>query len=245
MNCPEPIFLSETTSTNNYLNEACNRYPLPELTAVYTTYQSQGRGQRGNSWESEAGANLLFSFVVYPTFLEARCQFLLSQVTALALQETLAQYADPICIKWPNDIYWEDKKLCGTLIENELTGTRISRSVSGTGINLNQQQFVSDAPNPVSLSQITGERYDQRAVLDQVMERIAAYYSLLKAGETTLIGERYAAALYRREGFHPYRDKDGIFLACIAGIDPIGKLILQDDSGRMREYLFKEVEYIL
>ena len=105
MNFPKPILLGETTSTNTYLAERCNREMLPELTSVYTSYQHAGRGQRGNSWESEAGANLLFSFVVFPNFLEAKRQFLLSQITALALQKVLSQYAEGITIKWPNDIY--------------------------------------------------------------------------------------------------------------------------------------------
>lgn len=143
-------------------------------------FQTAGRGQRGNSWESEDGANLLFSFVLYPDFLEARKQFYLSQITALALQEVLSQYTDGIRIKWPNDIYWKDKKICGTLIENDLTGIHISRSISGTGVNLNQERFVSDAPNPVSLFQITGQRYDRKEILHQLMERVAHYYTLLK-----------------------------------------------------------------
>ena len=147
MNYPKPIFIPETISTNTLLAEMCNKGHVLELTSIYTAYQTSGRGQRGNGWESEAGANLLFSFVVYPTFLEANRQFLLSQITALALYKVLSQYTDHISIKWPNDIYWKDKKLCGTLIENDLTGTFINRSISGTGINLNQEKFVSNAPN--------------------------------------------------------------------------------------------------
>lgn len=177
---PEPVFLHETTSTNSYLDELCNNSSVEELTSVYTDFQTAGRGQRGNSWESEDGANLLFSFVLYPDFLEARKQFYLSQITALALQEVLSQYTDGIRIKWPNDIYWKDKKICGTLIENDLTGIHISRSISGTGVNLNQERFVSDAPNPVSLFQITGQRYDRKEILHQLMERVAHYYTLLK-----------------------------------------------------------------
>lgn len=245
MNYPEPIFVSETTSTNNYLADLCNRQTLPDMTTVYTTYQSAGRGQRGNTWESEAGANLLFSFVVFPEFLEARRQFLLSQVTALALQEVLSTYTPDITIKWPNDIYWKDRKLCGTLIENDLTGTCISRSISGTGINLNQAQFPAHIPNPVSLFQITGKHYEQRFILEQVLEKAAHYYELLKNDNTEPITGRYKEALYRRNGFHPYQDEAGIFQARIVDIEPIGKLILEDETGHRREYMFKEVSYVL
>ena len=218
---------------------------VAELTSVYTDFQTAGRGQRGNSWESEARANLLFSFVLYPDFLEARKQFLLSQITALALQELLSQYTDEIRIKWPNDIYWKDKKICGTLIENDLTGVHISRSISGTGVNLNQESFLSDAPNPVSLFQITGRRYDRKEILCDFMERVAQYYTLLKDGETELIASRYQAVLYRKEGFHAYKDKDGSFRARICGIEPSGALILEDESGKRREYMFKEVSFEL
>ena len=245
MNFPKPILLGETASTNTYLAERCNLERLPGLTSVYTSYQTAGRGQRGNSWESEAGANLLFSFVVFPDFLEAKRQFLLSQITALALQEVLSQYTEGITIKWPNDIYWHDKKICGTLIENDLTGIHISRSISGTGVNLNQLEFISDAPNPVSLRQITGQTYEPAVILEQLMERISDYYSLLKNNDTESIIQLYKERLYRKNGFHRYRDAEGSFEACICDIEPIGKLILKDKAGQYRAYLFKEVEYIL
>jgi BirA family biotin operon repressor/biotin-[acetyl-CoA-carboxylase] ligase len=245
MNYPEPIHLQETVSTNSYLNELCRDTQPADLTNVWSDFQTAGRGQRGNSWESEQGANLLFSFVVFPDFLEVRRQFLLSQVTALGLQEVLSRYTDSITIKWPNDIYWKDKKICGTLIENDLTGMHISRSISGTGVNLNQQTFMSDAPNPVSLFQITGKHYDREEILHQMMERIAYYYDLLRKGEYETIASRYFEVLYRRDGFYMYQDATGTFKARIHAIDPIGKLILQDEQGKLREYMFKEVSYVL
>ena len=142
MNYPKPIRLKEISSTSLYMSQLCDRQKQADFTCVCSDYQTAGRGQRGNGWESEAGKNLLFSFVLYPDSLEASRQFVLSQITALALQETLAQYADDITVKWPNDIYWKDRKLCGTLIENDLTGLYVSRSISGTGVNLNQERFL-------------------------------------------------------------------------------------------------------
>lgn len=245
MKYPEPIVLAETTSTNSYLSDLCNAQKCPELTSVYSSFQSAGRGQRGNSWESEAGKNLLFSFVLYPDFLEAHRQFYLSQVTALALHDVLSSYTEGISIKWPNDIYWKDKKICGTLIENDLTGIHISRSISGTGVNLNQERFYSDAPNPISLCQITGNQYDVREILEQIMDKVADYYQRLKEGQTDLLEARYKEALYRKEGLHPFLDKDGQFQARIVDIEPSGRLILEDVQGNIRGYLFKEVEYIL
>ncbi len=242
---PSPIELKETTSTNSFLASLCDQQRLADLACVFTTYQSAGRGQRGNSWESEAGKNLLFSFVTYPDFLEAQRQFRLSQITALALYEVLSEETEDISIKWPNDIYWRNRKICGTLIENDLTGIHISRSISGTGVNLNQQEFKSDAPNPVSLTQITGKTYRAEDMLRRIMQHIAFYYQLLRMGDDDAIARRYMNALFRKDGFHTYKDENGTFQAQIVGIEPIGKLVLEDTDGKRHEYMFKEVSFVL
>lgn len=241
----EPIFVPETESTNNYLAELCDCKQLAEMTCVYTSFQSAGRGQRGNSWESEPGKNLLFSFALYPQFLKANRQFLISQITALGIMSALSLHTEDISIKWPNDIYWRDKKISGTLIENEINGSRIARSIVGSGININQTEFKSDAPNPVSLTQITGLHYDPRDILAEVMDEISQLYIDLKNGDKKTIRTSYLNHLYRKDGFHPFKDKNGEFIARIDDIDHTGKLILEDQKGKIREYMFKEVEYIL
>lgn len=239
------IHISETNSTNNYLQALCSKQRIEELTTVIADFQTSGRGQRGNSWESEAGKNLLFSFVFFPEFLEARRQFLLSQIVSLSIKEELDTYASDISIKWPNDIYWKDKKICGMLIENDLMGRNISQSIAGAGININQETFHSPAPNPVSLFQITGKQYDIFEILKKVMQRFQSYYELLRNEQTAFIADRYEKALFRREGFHRYRDAEGEFLARIVCVEPEGRFILEDDAQIKRGYMFKEVEYIL
>ena len=242
------IHLEETDSTNPYLNALCNKQCVEELTTITADFQTSGRGQRGNSWESEAGQNLMFSFVLYPTFLKARRQFLLSQIISLAIKEELERYVSNISIKWPNDIYWKDKKICGMLIENDLTGVHISRSITGIGINVNQETFCSDAPNPVSLKQINGQSYDCPQILASVMKRIKTYYNLLATGKAdiqSLIADRYACSLFRKEGFHRYTDANGDFMARLLRVEPDGRFILEDQTGTIRNYLFKEVQYIL
>lgn len=245
MTYPKPIFIDQTGSTNSLLAELCNHEEVAELTSVYTSFQTHGRGQRGNSWESEDGKNLLFSFVMYPHFVAINKQFILAEITALGIKEVLSDYTDEIRIKWPNDIYWRDKKICGTLTENDLTGNVISRCISGTGINLNQKAFTSDAPNPVSLSQITGQEYDIESILHRIMERISHYYEQLKANRNEEIMQAYKEALYRREGYYRYRDNGGEFEARFIDVEPIGRLILEDRQGKERKYMFKEVEFVL
>ena len=143
------IILPETDSTNNYLTQLCNEQQsaVREFTTVIAERQTAGKGQRGNSWESEDCRNITFSFVLYPTFIEARRQFILSQIVSLSIKEELDEWTKGISIKWPNDIYWNEKKICGILIENDLSGHHIGRSISGIGVNINQGNLSSDAPN--------------------------------------------------------------------------------------------------
>lgn len=239
------IHIEETDSTNNYLSDISENQSVAEFTVAMADFQTAGKGQRGNSWEAAKGKNLLFSFVLYPSFLEARKQFILSQIISLSIKEELDQWTDHISIKWPNDIYWKDKKICGILIENDLTGMHLSRCISGIGVNINQEKFLSNAPNPISLRQITGQEYDCLLILNNIMQRLKTYYSSLEQGKTDYITQRYQDALFRKEGMHRYSDAEGKFLALIVGVEADGHFILQDESGRIRRYVFKEVQYIL
>lgn len=245
MNYPKPIYIPQTISTNVSLAEICSKGYTENLTSVYSSFQTDGRGQRGNKWESEDGKNLLFSFVIFPKGLPAKEHFILLQITALALFDTLTEYTDGISIKWPNDIYWMDKKICGTLIENDLNGMNIERSISGTGVNLNQKIFRSGAPNPVSLSQITGKEYDIETVLYKIMDYVNGYYGMFCNGESETIRKKYFDAIYRKDGFHTYKDDNGTFEAMIEDIEKDGRFILKDKEGNVRKYLFKEVSYII
>ena len=245
MSYPEPIYIPQTISTNVSLAEICSKGYTENLTSVYSSFQTDGRGQRGNKWESEDGKNLLFSFVIFPNGLPAREHFILLQITALALFDTLSEYTDGISIKWPNDIYWMDRKICGTLIENDLSGMNIERSISGTGVNLNQKIFRSDAPNPISLSQITGQEYDIETVLHKIMNSASIYHRMFENGESDIIRKKYFEAIYRKDGFYMYKDDNGTFDAIIEDIEKDGRLVLKDREGRVRKYLFKEVSYII
>lgn len=252
-NHPFPLIeLPETDSTNRYLAQLCDKEQAPEYTTVRADYQTAGKGQRGNSWESERGKNLMFSTVLYPAFLPAHKQFLLSQLTALSVKEELEQRTGNICIKWPNDIYWREKKICGMLIENELATGGIARSIAGIGVNINQEVFRSDAPNPVSLKQITGQEHDCHEILTGILRRMRHYYERLQGDNVSSsspaaedIAARYAASLFRRTGWHPYEDARGRFTARLLRVEPDGRFVLQDEAGKERCYLFKEVQYIL
>lgn len=240
--------LFETTSTNDHLARMCKSGKAQEFYTVVADRQTEGRGQRGNTWESETGKNLLFSLVVYPTALEAKSQFYLSMLTAVSIVDALNKYTDGFSVKWPNDIYWKDKKIAGILIENELQGKFISQSIIGIGLNVNQDVFLSDAPNPTSLKQIIGVNISREELFYKIIHGIVASYRLLEEDfeeMSSTLRILYLRILFRRNGYYPYRDAQGTFMAQFEHIDAYGNLYLQDDKGKIRKYAFKEVEFIL
>lgn len=242
---PQIIRLQETDSTNNYLRDLSRHETLPEGSLVIADFQTRGKGQPGNSWESERGKNLIFSILLYPDFLPANRQFLISQIAALSVKETLDTYTDGVSVKWPNDIYRKNKKICGMLIENDLSGQNLYCSVIGIGININQQLFRSNAPNPVSLYQITGKEQDREEVLKRFLRIFSNYYLTLLQEKEDEIRAAYMKALFRNDGFYPYRDEQGDFEARIHAIEPTGHLLLQLHDGSIRRYAFKEVSHLL
>ena len=240
--------VKELSSTNDYLSQLCKENQAKEFYTVLAESQTSGKGQRGNHWESEAGKNLTFSMVLYPTALEVKQHFCLSMLAALSCIEALEVYTDGFAIKWPNDIYWHDKKMGGILIENELEGAYITQSILGIGLNINQEEFRSSAPNPISLKQILGTEADLQEVLSKVIHGIVGGYRQLEANfNITQLAIRtlYIKNLYRKKGLHPYRDRNGEFKAEFHKIEPDGRLVLKDEVGNLRRYAFKEVEFIL
>lgn len=240
----EWIEMETIDSTNNFLKSYRPVRPK-EMTLVSTDFQTAGRGQANNKWEAEAGKNVIYGILIHPQFLTVNRQFAISQIAALSAKEALEDYTDQLSIKWPNDIYWKDRKIGGMLIENTLCGKSIESSIVGIGLNINQEEFKSDAPNPVSLIQIIGHETERIFVLARAVERFKHYYQKLRNGEEELIARLYMQALYRNDGFYPYTDSNGQFEARIAGVEPTGHLLLQDTAGEIRRYAFKEVRYLI
>src|SRR5574344_295978 len=235
----EIIEIKETDSTNRFLKDYHADKRCDMLVAV-TRYQSAGKGQGTNMWESEPGKNLLFSILIHPENIRVNRQFVLSMAISLTIKEVLDGYTDNISIKWPNDIYYKNKKICGILIENNLRGNTIKDCILGIGINVNQDKFISDAPNPVSLIQITGEKTDVHNILNMVIERFRKYVALLYKGEYEDIKKQYLSSLYRSEGCFRYHDATGYFNAKIDTVEDDGHLVLIKDGGIISKYGFKE-----
>ena len=235
------IHIDETDSTNRWLRDYALSQPEGDYVVV-SEYQTAGRGCGTNSWESERGKNLTFSLLIHPTEITADCQFRISEAVSLALCETLDGYVTDrqVSVKWPNDIYVDDCKICGMLIENRLRGRLMTDSIIGIGLNVNQREFFSDAPNPVSLVQLLGHEVALEPLLQAFLQKLEP---MLQMDPETL-GKAYRNRLYRREGEHEYRDGKGLFRAKLLNVLDDGRLVLLDTEGTARIYAFKEVQFV-
>ena len=250
------IHLTEVNSTNSWLLEQLAQgQELADGTVVWTDAQTAGRGQRGNVWESEPGKNLTFSLLLRPDGLAPRDQFVISEVASLAvlygLQTVLpAEVAQRLSVKWPNDVYVGDEKICGMLVENQLQGSKIAYSVVGIGVNVNQTKWVGNAPNPTSVKRFTAEETALLPLLDAISDRIYLAMEALSANPEVMFAQLhadYVKHLYRREGFHSYVDAQSgePFEGRLVDVESNGLLHLQVKDGEERTYGFKEVKFVL
>jgi len=241
---PEIIQPEATHSTSSYLKELLKQRDLPECSVVITNRQTAGRGQPGNKWESSPGKNITFSIVLYPDMIPASQQFIISKTIGVAIVEAIETVTGPLQIKWPNDIYHHNRKLGGILIENSLQGSIINQTIVGIGINVNQEKFPEEIPNPVSIKNITGTTHELATLFESVYQSLTDHYTLLLDNNTKPIEEAYLKHLYRKTGLHKYKDANGTFRAEFSKIDPSGHLYLSREDGNITRYAFKEVEFI-
>lgn len=244
------------TLHSTYTYVADNARSMAHGTVVVADFQTSGRGQRGNTWEAQAGKNILATILVKMPEFPAKSQFLISETVSLAIIDSIRQLTGVEChIKWPNDIYVADRKLAGILISHSLAPasdngeTSISHSVIGFGINVNQDSFHSDAPNPVSLRQITGRQFELSPMLETIAETIISRLENRDAlSDTNTITEKYLEHLWRNDGLpHPFYDVQTgeTFRARIFAIEPSGHLVLRrHPDGPLTRYAFKEVTWL-
>lgn len=239
------IRLDEVDSTNSILAAKYLNRGLPEGSVVVASSQSKGRGLGQNKWHSEAGKNLTCSFVLYPEFLDASNQFYISKVISLAVADLVGLYSDKVSIKWPNDIYVGDKKIAGLLIENSIERNSIKSSIIGIGLNVNQKDFPSGVPNPISLMNITKTKHDLEEILESFTNILEYRYSLLKNRELDVIDENYLSLLYRYKKLALFDVKGKRIAGSIEGVEPTGELIFKNDKSEIIHFGYKEIEYVI
>lgn len=243
------IHLKSIDSTNSYASQLMGDIKPIEGTLIYTFDQQNGRGQRGNTWETEPNKNVASSFILYPSFLQASRQFSLNKMVSLAVADLMAELIQPsdktseIRIKWPNDIYVGSKKIAGILIENTLRENNIQSSIIGIGLNINQTVFNADI-NATSLALITNKEFDLMQVLEKLSEFVEPRYLQLKANKLESIDALYLQHLYQLNEWHNYTSGNQLFEGKIIGISDIGKLQVELKTNEIKEFDLKEIKFV-
>ncbi|MBP0903372.1 biotin--[acetyl-CoA-carboxylase] ligase [Mariniflexile gromovii] len=236
------IKLDATDSTNSYLKRLSVNEQVADYTAVVTKLQTNGRGQMGTVWDSEASKNLTFS--VYKDIFQYNIEdpFYISMVISLALLKTLKSFSIPkLSVKWPNDILSENKKICGILIENVFKQNKFSSSIIGMGLNVNQLEF-DNLPKASSLRLISGRVFDLDEVTIVIIKNLKHYFNILKRGHLDVLKEKYEASLFRKNKPSTFQDAEGLmFSGIIKGVSDYGNLqiLLEDDI--IKEFDLKTV----
>ncbi len=248
------LLIDETNSTNQYLQNLNQSKKLLEGTSVIASFQSAGKGNAENSWESEKGKNILLSTIFFPTNISPYNQFVLSEIACISvlqlLQNTMQElgknYVDDFSIKWPNDVYWKNKKIVGILIECQIQNNIIEQCIIGIGVNINQECFSENLPNPVSLKQITNKEFDIHTLAIQLIQNLYTNYLKILKNELNTIHSIYKENLYWKSGLHQFRCKEsGTFNAYIKNVDPTGTILLEKENGDNVSYMFKEIEFLI
>jgi len=234
---------NEMHSTNDFALELIKTQKPSAGTVVLTLSQTKGRGQRANIWESEEGKNLTISIILTPEFLPIPHQFQISMVISLGVYDYLSGYLKNVSIKWPNDIYVGNEKIAGILIEHSIMGSALSHSICGLGLNINQLEFVSDAPNPTSLAICTNKEYNLDEELTKLLACIENRYFQLVDQKADLLEMDYLKSMYWMNEKHRFSDENGTFEGQIVGITEYGQLRIKANSIE-RIYNFKEVSFI-
>ncbi len=239
------VTIQQVDSTNTFLKTLLsNSKPLPEGTVIMAESQYAGRGQQQNKWHSEPGKNLTFSILLTPAFLAVTDQFDLNRVISLGVYDALRPYlGDDLKIKWPNDIYYGDRKLGGILIETHVQGVHIKDAIIGIGLNINQESFESGAGNAISLKQILHRDYDLKTILSEICGHIEAYYLNLRAGKFLFVRNTYLSRLYWLNEVKPFRSNEGIFDGVIKNVKENGMLVVENNNGQ-QEFSLKQIEFL-
>ena len=237
--------ISETDSTNLYLRKLLNDSDLPDFFCVSADFQMSGRGQQGTIWESNRGENLLFSFLIHSEKIPLEKQFLLSEIVSIGICNALRNSNLDTKIKWANDIFYQDKKLAGILIETIISGDKMKYAIVGVGLNVNQIEFSKDLSNAISMRQILDKEVDCQAILENILTEIYNLFETFDVNNSEDLQKKYFELLYRNSGYHLFEKKGEKFYAKILSVAPDGCLKLLTDKGLEKSFYFKEVKFVI
>jgi BirA family biotin operon repressor/biotin-[acetyl-CoA-carboxylase] ligase len=238
------IHIENLSSSNTRASMLLKMEAMSEGTVISAGYQSGGRGQAGNKWESEKDKNLLISIILYPSMIVPSEQFIISMAVSLGVCDFLMEHVSAVKIKWPNDIYVRDDKIAGILIENSIAGDKIEHTIAGIGLNINQKEFPPHVPNPVSLSLLTGIDHDLEGCRKHLLAALDNRYIQMLKGSADKIRNEYFSILYRFNEWHDFKTSAGIFNGRIVAVNSFGQLQTEDRNGRISTFSVKEIEFL-
>lgn len=238
------IKVNECPSTNSLMKEKKKEGELSDKTAIMTDFQSSGRGQGKNVWYSDRGKNLLASFY-RKTDLKADKHFMLTIMASLAIMDTLKEGGISSKIKWPNDIYVENRKIAGILIENSLMQSQIHDTIVGIGLNINQIEFPEIIPNPVSIAHVIQKEIEINNILETFIDKFDSFYNRTQNGDGEELFHEYNENLFRLKEWKIFEYQEHNFNGQIRGVMPDGRLIVETESGALKHFLFGEVKYVI
>ncbi|WP_425390402.1 biotin--[acetyl-CoA-carboxylase] ligase [Ekhidna sp.] len=236
------VFLPQCHSTNDELTSLSKNNKEPEGIVLYTNNQIKGKGQRGNLWIAEPGKNVLMSVLLKPTFLDPQNQYYLNLITGLAIIDALKNHVSHnLVLKWPNDVYVNEKKIAGILIESNIRGSVLESSVVGVGLNVNQGGF--NFPKATSLYLETGSKFEILDIMEELLQHLEKWYMRLKSGNKDQILSSYHELLMWRGERRHFKAKDKEFVGEIVGINEHGNLTI-NYNGDLKQYGIKEIEFV-
>ncbi len=237
------VYHANVSSTNDVASELINKGSAIDGMVISAGFQSKGKGQRNNKWHSDPFMNLIMSVILIPGGILPEQQFYISKIVSLAIIDTLQSFSDHFSIKWPNDIYYRGDKIAGILIEHTIVGNKITSSIAGIGLNINQKDFPDDIPNPISLMQISKQKHNVQVILNEVCGSLQIRYSDLKNGKFSDIDKSYERLLYLKDIESLFMTKDGPMQGVITGVNNIGQLLIRSSEGLEKVFSFKEIEF--
>jgi BirA family biotin operon repressor/biotin-[acetyl-CoA-carboxylase] ligase len=241
------IFLPQVESTNSYATALLKNVNLAEGSVIYTTDQTNGRGQRGNSWISGPGLNLAVSYVLRPSFLPIDKLFYMYIISALAVHDVMAEILGEsqfdIKIKWPNDLLVNSKKIAGILNENILSNATANTTIVGIGLNINQEDF-GNVQNATSMKLLSGKMYETDSILKFLHKHLEKYYLKLKNKQFETILNTYYASFYKLNEEQKFSVNDSIQSFTVKGISEKGLLDLKDTKGDHHYFDIKQIKWV-
>ena len=238
------LHFTQVDSTNSEAKRIIDAKEDIEGTIITADVQTQGRGQQSKTWHSDVGQNIMLSTILHPDFLAIKDQFALNAFVSIAVAKVVERYTESVHVKWPNDVYVGDAKICGILIQNFIQGKKISKSIIGIGLNVHQKSWPESVPNATSLSLLSEDDVNIAKIQNELLVELNRYYYLLR-NHLSALNQQYQNYLYRRNKLAKYQLGESEIIATILGTNNLGELKVMMEDQSIRTFQHGEINFII